>query len=1069
MANVSDSIATELRVTEPAAVFTADERLFLTYDSFVEAIQAVGGSVHQVNGPPETLEMTEGGSLERNLRALIARGKRTGVILDSFQERRDFQKELDYLAKLLERLHVPPEDVSLEPFQPQSLASIAVPAFPFDDALEQIEKTPTPTREDLERYLVEKARTVKLRFDDGLVEEIGVQLSGDPEAWPLLWCCLGNLFLRLSKEGLGNKLRRPKGSASFDCKSFAAEVAKTAYQDCPAKERGSFKAVLIQFGLSAGGRESLPAGLSIGRIKTIAGANASNVITRLGDYKLVWLSGVPDAEPCYRLVHRSLQERWEELQAWVQAQREQRSKRKAVAWTLTAASLLVVAVGAGTYGYLKGEAAADVAAREVAIRSLDLLSLNSDLALATAMEAVCRNKSTELAWESVARALDSRREIYRFYPPSADRQRVVAGFTGDSAKVLTATSEGRMKMWSAPGGADAMALPVQLVSVKYIAFAVDAPRVAVAGQNAQEAWSIHLLSLNNGEAIGAPLMSSDEISALALSSDGTRLAIGTARGMVRLYSDSGMPVGEPVNVARPVRMLSFNSDASLLVAQTTDENELQGNASVWAVRGAKLARIGEVSSAGQEQSLAVGFASDGAQLITIGQEFGVGINVRVTDLQKFTSETTTIPNLSVLSAVLDADGRQVLLVGLDGTVRVWDRELKLDTLVVPSSANFWGLTGVFSRSGQQIAVTSIDSTIRVSSLRKTDVSRAAEPIRSVAFSPVDNKRIATGTVKGTVYVWELGKDKPGALRVTQSEGPDSRAPNNSVNSISYSIDGTRIAAAYDDGLVRVWDVSRGQLERAPLRASRGAGGSACANFSSDGKRLVTTSTDGYVGVWEGESPKWLSDQVGLETRNDAPVCAAFSEDDDHVIVVLRNGRTHNWAWRTNQKATSDAATSDGRNAFDLEKAAFSPKGKRIAGQSAKQGGDVLLLDAESGMPLSQLPGARRIANFTGDGKRVATIDFDNVVSVWDATSYRRVARLGTNQTLAALSSDGVNVFAVREQAWYMDHCRACGDLTAVTYKVGLEKEAQLALRGILDNPMYEGQFSCMREQKSKRQ
>jgi len=1057
MANASAAIA-----------FESDERLFLTYDSFVEAIQAVGGSVHQVNGVSDTLEMTKGGTLERNLRSLIARGKRTGVILDSFQERRDFQKELDYLAKLLERLRVPAEDVSLDAFQPQSLASISVPEFPFDDALEQIEKTPTPTREDLERYLVEKARTAKLRFDDGLVEEITVQLSGDPEAWPLLWCCLGNLFQRLSKEGLGNKLRRPKGSASFDCKSFAADVAKTAYQDCPAKERGSFKAVLIQFGLSARGGELLPAGLSIGRIKTIAGANASSVIARLSAYRLAWLSEPVGAEPRYRLVHRSLQERWEELQAWIQVQRELRSKRKAVAWILTAASLLVVAVGAGTYGYLKGEAAADVAAREVAIRSLDLLSLNSDLALATAMEAVCRNKTTELAWESVARALDSRREIFRFYPPPADRQQVVAGFSGDAAKVLTVTSEGRMKMWNAQGGTDPVPLPAQLVSVKQIAFGADAPRVAVAGQDAQGAWSIHLLNLGNGKGIGKPVVSTDEISALALSNDGTRLAIGTTRGVVQLYSDAGTPVSDPVNVGRQVRMLRFNSDGSRLVAQTTDDNDLQGKASVWTVREARLGRVAEVSGAAQEQSLAVGFSADGAQLITIGQEFGVGIKVQVTDLQKLTSETTTIPNLSVLSATLDAEGGQVLLVGLDGTVRVWDRERKSETLVVPSSADFWGLTGVFSPSGQKIAVNSIDSTVRVSSLKKTDESRAAEPIRSVAFNPVDNRRIATGTVKGNVYVWQLGSDKRVNLRLTQAEGPESRAPNNSVNSLSYSSDGTRIAAAYDDGLVRVWDVDRGLLERAPLKASRGAGGSACANFSSDGKRLVTTSTDGYVGIWEGESAKWLSDQAGPATRNDAPVCAVFSEDDDHVIVVLRNGRTHNWAWRTNQKPILDAAAADRRNAFDLDKAAFSPKGKKIAGQSAKLGGDVLLLDAESGTPLSQLPGARRVANFTGDGKRVATIDFDNVISVWDATSYRRVARLGANQTLAALSSDGVNVFAVREQAWYMDHCRACGDLTAAAYKSGLEKEAQLALRGILDNPMYEGQFSCMREQRSKR-
>ena len=1058
---------------EAAAAFQADDRFFLTYDGFVDAIEATVGATHQSGGEPATAELASASHLEQNLRALIAKGKRTGVILDSFQERRDFQKELDYLAKLLERLHAAPEDVSLEPFQPQSLASIAVPAFPFNDALQQCERTPTPGREDLQRYLVDKARAASLRFDDGLVEEIAVQLSGDPEAWPLLWCCLGNLYARLSKEGLGNKLCRPKGSASFDCRSFAADVAKDAYQACPAQEKGSLKAVLVQLGLLDGAPAALPAALPTSRIKALAGANAANVIARLNDCRIVWQSQEHGGEPGYRLVHRSLQERWEELQAWVETQRTLRGKRKAMAWTAAAVGLLFIAVGGAIFGYLKGEAAADVAAREVAIRSLDLLSLNSDLALATAMEAVCTNKTTGLAWESVARALDSRREMYRFYPPPADRQLVVAGFMGDSAKVLTANSQGRVKLWSAQVGTDAVALPTTLVKVMLTAFSANAQRVALAGQDAADAWEAQIWNLGNGKAIGASLPQKDELSALALSSDGMRLAVGTARGVVQLYSDAGAPIGDPVNIGRPVQMLGFNFDGSLLVAATTDDNGLQGKAVVWTVQGEKLHRIGEVNGGPQEQSLAVGFADAGTDLITIGQEFGVGVNVHVINLTTFKPRTTTIPNLSVLSAVLDFEGRQVMLVGLDGTVRVWDRELSLDTLVVPSSANFWGLTGVFSLTGQEIAVKSTDSTIRVSSLRKTDVARVAEPIRSVAFSPVDGERIAAGTVKGTVYVWGIDKDGPISLRTREPDGPDNREPNNIVHSVSYSSDGARIAASYQDGLVRVWDVSRRKLERAPLKASRGEGGTGkaravCASFSPDGKRLVTTSAGGDVGIWEGESPRWLSDQTGPATGNDAPLCATFSEDGDHVYVVLKNGHTHKWAWRTNQRQGPSTAIADGGIALNLNKATFSPQGKKVAGQSASLNGDVWLLDAESGKPLSQLSGARKVANFTGDGSRVATVDFDNVISVWDASSYRRIARLGANQTLAALSYDGANLLAVREQAWYIDRCRACGNITAAANEGALEKEASTALRGFLDDPIYEGQFSCLLRQNLRR-
>jgi hypothetical protein len=125
-----------------------------------------------------------------------------------------------------------------------------------------------------------------------------------------------------------------------------------------------------------------------------------------------------------------------------------------------------------------------------------------------------------------------------------------------------------------------------------------------------------------------------------------------------------------------------------------------------------------------------------------------------------------------------------------------------------------------------------------------------------------------------------------------------------------------------------------------------------------------------------------------------------------------------------------------------------------------------VLDNKTGKFLGPLPGAKGITNFTADGMRIGTIDLDGGVSVWDVRVLRRVARLGTNQTLAALSQDGHSVFIARGSAWYVQRCRACGQIPDKGKKGELTKgklteEAEHALEGVTKDKRFHEQFSCV--------
>ncbi|KAJ3330791.1 hypothetical protein HDU76_004871 [Blyttiomyces sp. JEL0837] len=178
-----------------------------------------------------------------------------------------------------------------------------------------------------------------------------------------------------------------------------------------------------------------------------------------------------------------------------------------------------------------------------------------------------------------------------------------------------------------------------------------------------------------------------------------------------------------------------------------------------------------------------------------------------------------------------------------------------------------------------------------------------------------------------------------------------------VHQVCYSPDGSKIASASKDGMVRIWDVgSAKELRR--IDGHVDSVSSVC--FSGDSKLLVSGSLDMNVILWEVES--------GIELRR-------FKGHTDGVNCVC-----------------------------------FSPDGSIIA--SAGYDCVIRIWDCEIGIEVMQIKGHLKgvqSVEFSKDGKFIASAGDDKIVRIWDVTTGNEVITLighGKVVNSASFSPDG---------------------------------------------------------------
>jgi len=271
--------------------------------------------------------------------------------------------------------------------------------------------------------------------------------------------------------------------------------------------------------------------------------------------------------------------------------------------------------------------------------------------------------------------------------------------------------------------------------------------------------------------------------------------------------------------------------------------------------------------------------------------------------------------------------------------------------------------------------------------------RHSKEVWSVAYSPDGGKLAAAGD-DGQVKLWDTATGKELAAIGAHDAG---------ILSVAWSHDGRRLATASSDKTVKLWDAATGQSLVSLTGHTQRVNAAA---FSPDGKKLATGSDDGTMRLWDVSTGTEL---MAIQSQGKWVRCLAFSPDGRRLAAGLA-GTPSIKLW--------DATTGHELLAFNalmglVWSVAFSPDGTRLATGSNDH--TAKLWDADTGQELASFSGhigAVRAVAWSPDGKRLATGGADRTVKLWDAATSQELATLKGHfgeVFSVAFSPDGKNI------------------------------------------------------------
>jgi WD40 repeat protein len=249
----------------------------------------------------------------------------------------------------------------------------------------------------------------------------------------------------------------------------------------------------------------------------------------------------------------------------------------------------------------------------------------------------------------------------------------------------------------------------------------------------------------------------------------------------------------------------------------------------------------------------------------------------------------------------------------------------------------------------------------------------------VAFAPDGASVVSSGNEQ--VAVWEPLSGR--LLRVLD----DLPMRAGRLGTLTLSPDGSTLAAGYNKGEIRLWDVATGK-ERLQFKGHENyvVG---CA-YSHDGRVLASIGFDDAICLWDPATGKELRRMTGQKRGSQlafAPegktLATASTDAGGDFTVRLWDAETGKEVWQVTTKLWS---------AFAL---AFSPDGRLLALVGGLPGrlndtGEVRLWDAATGKEIRRCEGYdERVhaVTFSPDGRTLATCGgTENVIRLWEVAT-----------------------------------------------------------------------------------
>ncbi len=284
-------------------------------------------------------------------------------------------------------------------------------------------------------------------------------------------------------------------------------------------------------------------------------------------------------------------------------------------------------------------------------------------------------------------------------------------------------------------------------------------------------------------------------------------------------------------------------------------------------------------------------------------------------------------------------------------------------------------------------------------------------VSSVAWSP-DGTRIASVGWDSTIQVWNA-KDAQHLL--TYRNHPD-------ATDVAWSPDNTRLASAGNNFTIQVWNASTGQQIWTHQDVSENTVGANIA-WSPNGKQIATygtADTGTTVAIRDATSGHLFLNYKGH------PFLRSFAWSPDSMCIVSGGWARSVQVWKAydGQKVWMyQIPDALGKDFNYVNAVTWSPDGTRIASGGScpdvlfATNGGIQLWDAVTGQKSWAYLGHDSRADiqvvvWSPDGKRIASVETDNIVQVWSPTSGKRLFtyREHTNRVrTVAWSPDGTRI------------------------------------------------------------